>query len=113
MSKILKLVGLESYVNPLTESICIKKGQSIKVSDKIAEKMLAGAKINSEGDSVSYWQESAGGDYLHDFSRNEFSQNKGSKPPAKVSDEGEDDGEGDVAVAAPVVAKSVQRTKRA
>lgn len=111
MSKILKLVGLESYVNPLTESICIKKGQSIKVSDKVAEKMLAGARTNSEGDSVSYWQESNDSSFIHDFSRNEIAQPKGAKPLPKLSDEDEGDDEGDAVVVAPVAAKSVQRKR--
>lgn len=71
MSKKLKLVGVTSYVNPLTENIIIKKGEVILVSDKAASVMMTAKRVNAEGEDTFYWLEAAEDTAaLYDFSEN-------------------------------------------
>lgn len=71
MSKKLKLAGVVSYVNPLTENIVIKKGEVVLVSDAAAASMLVAKRPNAEGEDTFYWVE-VENDAVHtyDFSEN-------------------------------------------
>lgn len=71
MSKKLKLTGVVSYVNPLTENIVIKKGETVNVSDAAAQIMLTAKRFNAEGEDTFYWTETDGdAPTTYDFSEN-------------------------------------------
>lgn len=69
MAKSLKLVGLKSYVNGLTKTVILKKGDVARFPDKIATNMLDLHRTNADNEQTPIFAEvSAGTEYRYDFS---------------------------------------------
>lgn len=87
MAKSLKLIGLKSYVNGLTKTVILKKGDVARFPDKIATDMLDLHRTNADNEQTPIFAEvSAGTEYRYDFS---------GEPPqiAKAAPVSEPDGE--------------------
>lgn len=59
MAKNLKLTGLASYTNGVMGTTVLKKGQTGRFDDHIADKIMASYRLNTDGEKVSYWTEVA------------------------------------------------------
>jgi hypothetical protein len=68
MSKILKLVGIQSYISAATNNDVVLKGKVCRFSDVDAAKLLKGTRVDKEGEEVAYWKECEDDTKLdHDF----------------------------------------------
>jgi len=69
MSKILKLVALQTYVGRATMGTIVKKKECCLFSDEVAEKLLESGRTNAEGEFIAYWTEQPSETAYHwDFS---------------------------------------------
>lgn len=57
MSKILKLTGIKVFTTSVCKGTLVQKGQTVKFSDAVADKLLKSFRRNAEGDPVPYWTE--------------------------------------------------------
>jgi len=68
MSKILKLTGVKTFTSSFTNQIIVARGETCRVTEAIAAKVLKGSRRNAEGEPVAYWTEMPeGSEVTHDF----------------------------------------------
>lgn len=56
MAKVLQLVGIKSFVSPITNGVVVTKGQTIKVDDDKADK-FNGFELDSANNEHPHWIE--------------------------------------------------------
>lgn len=68
MSHVLQLQNLKTYSAPFTNGTILKKGEVIRVSDAVYDKIIGGGRKNLDGDVLPYWVEQEAGTKIdHDF----------------------------------------------
>ncbi len=86
MSKVLKLTGLKSWTGSVSNSNVVRKGEIARFDDDVAAKVMAGKRLNSDGEPVPYWVEVEGETTpKYDFSTPVDSAEEAPVIPAQVS----------------------------
>lgn len=85
MAKLVELTGVKTYVNSITGTKAIRKGEVACFDDEIADKALEGFRVNAEGAEVPYFTERPAGTPI---TRGlDFSTKKDSKAGVEVPQE--------------------------